>query len=301
MKFETTVVYENRDEKTLLIKLFGLEGVKPSEITVEAKIAGNLESKAALAILHGAHITHHFMEECTPWFDDMKLIYFSAPGRLGSSPVDELMGNTYATVFSAAFACLQEMGEFDSLSIIGYSMGGYLGTKIATMGEVALDRLVYFFSAAGGPTGIDEVTAFVTEHPEQGITPEVLGSIATIGFAPGAPEEYKNMIAARGPACFAPPEWMVNDMIELGKTDYLPLLAELPGGMRFMFVIGADDQVILNESSIATAERLKELGFDVTVLVVPDCGHIDWPRKLHNDLVTGERGIASHIREFLSA
>ena len=301
MKFETTVVYENQDEKTLLIKLLDLEGVKPSEVTVEAKIAGNLESKTALAILHGAHLNHHFMEILTPWFDDMKLIYFSAPGRLGSSPVEELTGNAYATVFSRAFACLQEMGEFDSLSILGYSMGGYLGTKIATMGEVTLDRLIYFFSAAGGPTGIDDVTAFVTANPEKGLDPEVLGCIAVIGFAPGTSEEYKGMVASTMPTCFAPPVSMINDMIELGKTEYLPLLEELPAGMRFMFVMGADDQVIPNETSQTTADKLGELGFDVTVLVVPDCGHVDFCRKLHNDLMTGERGIASHIREFLSA
>jgi len=301
MNCECTTVYENSDERTIYLKLLGLDGVEPSDITVEIKIAGDLQARRALGIMHGAHINHHFMESLTPWLDDMKLIYLSAPGRLGSSPIETLTGDAYAAIFSRAFACLKEQGEFDSLDLLGYSMGGYLGTRICLLREVEVGRLVYFFSCAGGPTGIDDSIELVTNHPESRSDPEMLGCIAVKGFAPGAPAEYMGMVAAMLPVCGAPPEWMINDMIALGKTDYMAQLEDLPAGTKFMFVNGADDQVILGASSMATADRLAGLGFDVSVVTVPDCGHIDFPRKLHNDLLTGERGIALHVREFLNS
>lgn len=300
MSCELTTVYENCDEKTIHLKLAGLDGVEPSEVTLEAKIAGNLESKRALAIFHGAHLNHHFMEFLTPWFDELKLIYFSAPGRLGSSPIETVSADAYAAIFSRGLACLREQGEFDALDILGYSMGGYLGTKVSLMGEVKVDHLVYLHSTAGGPTGIDDTMPIVYNEPEKAYTPEILGSIAMNGFAPGTTPEFMNYVASIMPVCGADPVWMVNDMIAIDKSSFLEQLDGMPAGMRFMFVNGLDDRIVPNSSSKLTEDKLRAMGFDVTVLEVPDCGHIDWPNKLHNDLLTGERGIASHVREFLN-
>ncbi|SEB19366.1 esterase [Variovorax sp. YR216] len=47
----------------------------------------------------------------------------------------------------------------------------------------------------------------------------------------------------------------------------------VPSGVRFHFIHGAADPVILAQFSVEAAQKLRDLGADVTVDVLPDLGH----------------------------
>lgn len=117
------------------------------------------------------------------------------------------------------------------------------------------------------------------------------------GFGSQTPKEFIDGVAKAAPVFPALLKWAVIDMTRTYSFDLSGLLNEIDPGIRFMFISGKDDQVILPVDTQATIDGLKKAGHYVESVFYEGAGYIDFLRLL--DDAPGVRGIISTIAGFI--
>lgn len=291
----------SRDETSAVIKLtIGGLDYSDNGVDVEIKLAGNLQSKKGFAVFHGATLTYTAVEVFTGPFEDRKMIYFNAPGRGQSSPINDPDVTRYSRIYSAALHWLFKTGEIESLTILGYSMGGLIALKTALFNEVKIEGIIMLSSTDRISSDNDASQAIkdLADGKIDATNPECYGLIPMHGFSPQTPKEYIDMVAKAAETFLAPLDWAVTDMIKTYNTDFSGELEGLDPSIRFLFISGEDDRVISPADTRATIERLKKRGINVESVFYEGAGHIDFLRLLAD--TDGVKGMISHIGEFIS-
>lgn len=292
---------ESRDEASSVIKLtIGNLDLADKSVDVEIKLAGNLQSKKGFAVFHGATLTYTAMEVFTGRFENHKMIYLNAPGRGLSSEIQAPDITQYARIYSAALSWLVQNGEIDSLTILGYSMGGLIALKTALIKEVKVDHLIMLSSTAriSSDNEVSRSIDAIADGKMDATDPECLNIIPMHGFGSQTPKEFIDMVAQASVTFLAPLKWAVIDMIKTYKTDFSGQLDGLDPGIRMLFISGKDDQVILPADTQATIDELVKAGLHVESVFYEGAGHIDFLRLL--DDTDGVKGVISSIRDFVS-
>jgi pimeloyl-ACP methyl ester carboxylesterase len=291
----------SQDDASKVIKLtIGNLYPENKSVDIEIKLAGNLNSKKGFAVFHGATLTYTAVEVFTGPFADQKMIYFNAPGRGESSEIQDPDISRYAGIYSAALSWLVREGEIDSLTILGYSMGGLIALKIGLINEVKIDRIIMLSSTAK-ISRESEASRAIQDLADGKIdagNPECFNIIPMHGFGSQTPKEFIDAVAEAAPTFLAPLKWAVIDMIKTYCTDFSGQLSGLDRGIRFLFISGKDDQVIMSADTGTTIDELKRNGFHVESVLYEGAGHIDFLRLLED--APGVKGIISTITEFIS-
>jgi pimeloyl-ACP methyl ester carboxylesterase len=292
----------SRDETSKVIKLtIGNLGPVNKNVDVEIKLAGNLQSNKGFAVFHGATLTYTAMEVFTGRFKDHRMIYLNAPGRGQSSEIQAPDIIQYARIYSAALHWLVQGGEIDSLTILGYSMGGLIALKTALIKEVKVDQIIMLNSTAriSPDSEVSRSIHALAEGKIDADDPECLNIIPMHGFGSQTPKEFIDMVAEASVTFLAPLKWAVIDMIKTYETDFSCQLDGLDPGIRFLFISGKDDQAVLPADTQATIDELKKAGLHVESVFYEGAGHIDFLRLLDDD-AAGGKGVVSTISEFIS-
>jgi pimeloyl-ACP methyl ester carboxylesterase len=291
----------SRDDLSKVIKLtIGNLDPENKRVAIEIKLAGNLESNKGFAVFHGATLTYKAVEAFSGPFTDQKMIYFNAPGRGESSEIEDPDISRYATIYSAALSWLVREGEIDSLTILGYSMGGMIALKTGLIKAVKIDAIIMLSSAAKISPD-NEVSRAIKDLADGKIdagNPECLNIIPMHGFGSQTPKAYIDAVAEAAPTFLAPLKWAVIDMVKTYCTDFSGQLGGLDSEIRFLFISGKDDQVITSADTGATIDELQGNGFHVEAVSYEGAGHIDFLRLLED--APGVKGIISTIAAFIS-
>lgn len=275
---------------------------KNKEVSIEVKLAGNLNSKNGLVLFHGATLTYKIMEMLTPVFADRKLIFMNAPGRGLSSGLMEPNLDKYAKCFNIALRKLAENGEFDTLDMIGYSMGGPNGIKTALLGGLNVKHFIFLCSGARvDPDCLIGLAAKKIVKGEISSTdPNCLNVFPENGFGPNTPKEFIDATLAAMPDVSAPLEAAVTDVLNTTGVNYNEDIPNLDKHIKVLFLLGNSDRLFCNADSLTTIYVFKKAGINTRVNFYEGMGHIDFPLWFDDDQKTGAEGIISNMVSFLS-
>jgi pimeloyl-ACP methyl ester carboxylesterase len=242
------------------------------------------------------------MEVFTGRFENHKMIYLNAPGRGLSSEIQAPDITQYARIYSAALSWLVQNGDIDSLTIVGYSMGGLIALKTALIKAVKIDHIIMLNSTAriSPDSEVSLSIRALADGKMDATDPECLNIIPMHGFGSQTPKAFIDMVAEAAVTFLAPLKWAVTDMIKTYDTDYSGQLDGMDPGIRMLFISGQDDQVILPADTQATIEELDKAGVHVESVFYEGAGHVDFLRLLDDDPTAGVKGVISTIGDFIA-
>ena len=117
---------------------------------IEVAFAGNRDADKTIVFIHGAMMTYRIMLLFEPYFRDNNLIFVNCPSRGESSNIvrEQHTLDDYSERINDVLSQVIETYGIKNLVIIGYSMGGMIGTRLLKFNTLPISHLVYLNSAA---------------------------------------------------------------------------------------------------------------------------------------------------------
>ena len=99
---------------------------------VEVAFAGNQTSNRAIVFLHGAIMTYRIMTMFEPYFREYMMIFINCPSRGKSSNIDRNNHtlDDYSERIEDVLEQIVSSQHLEKVMVIGYSMGGMIGTRL---------------------------------------------------------------------------------------------------------------------------------------------------------------------------
>ncbi|WP_241523886.1 alpha/beta fold hydrolase [Staphylococcus delphini] len=121
-----------------------------NDAELEVAIMGEQETDKAVVLLHGAIMNYKIMTIFAKYIHDVKLIFINCPGRGKSTSLErqDYDLSEYAKRINEALVNIVEASHISEMSMIGYSMGGLIATKLAGYNTLPIKHLIYLNSAA---------------------------------------------------------------------------------------------------------------------------------------------------------
>ena len=116
----------------------------------EVAFAGNSKSDDVIVFIHGALLTYKIMTMFEPYFREYQLIFVNCPSRGKSSQLDRDSHtlDDYSERIYYVLTQVVEEQHIQKLSVVGYSMGGMIATRLLKYNTLPITHMIYLHSAA---------------------------------------------------------------------------------------------------------------------------------------------------------
>ncbi|BGE81565.1 alpha/beta fold hydrolase [Staphylococcus petrasii] len=289
---------DKRNFKTQIYQLKNYENEQS-----EVAYAGNMDTDKTIVFLHGALMTYRIMTLFEPYFRDYKMVFINCPSRGKSSKIERDHHNLddYTERIEDVLEQIVEEHNIEKMMIIGYSMGGMIGTRLLKFNKLPISHLVYLSSAAKISPNASMVSRLFTKNRKREHLKDELVAIKNL------PQFIlKKTVYARKEngvsilSFVAPFKTIITDLIYTVKADYMPDIEAIKQFPKLLFIAGEDDDVIPYTDSQATMEEFKKFGGETVGILYPGIGHIDFPAVLEK-LPNGTEGIIDHIKDWIES
>ncbi|PNZ38826.1 alpha/beta hydrolase [Staphylococcus lutrae] len=270
---------------------------------LEIVTMGDPHADKAIVLLHGAIMNYKIMTIFAKYFDEAQLIFINAPGRGESSSIErnDYDLSEYALRMNEVLVEWVETSQIQEMSMIGYSMGGLIATKLASYNQLPIKKLIYLNSAAK----IDYKELRFSKLLYELMKDVKPGDQGTMGqsipnFILGQGVSKKHHDTFNFTQYLAPLETMVTDLMYTLRADYLADIQRIEHLPDVLFLLGEDDVIFPNKDSQLTYETYEALGAKVKAIVYPEVGHLDFLRVLDQTNDPHQGSIVYHIHRWLS-
>lgn len=237
-----------------------------------------------------------------PYFRDYKLIFINSPSRGKSTDLDRdthTLDDYAARIYDVLTQIVKEQ-QIKELSIVGYSMGGMIATRLLKYNTLPVSHLIYLHSAAKITPDASMLARLFTSESKRAVLKDEIKAVKNL-------PQYildKTIYAQKENALdlvqfIAPIKTIITDMIYTINTDYLPDIDEIKQFPKILFMSGKEDQIIPYTDSQATLEKFKALGGETKEVIYPGIGHIDFPSVLETQS-DRQTGVVDEIKAWIS-
>ncbi|MTV19577.1 alpha/beta fold hydrolase [Staphylococcus delphini] len=270
---------------------------------LEVAIMGEQETDKAVVLLHGAIMNYKIMTIFAKYIHDVKLIFINCPGRGKSTSLErqDYDLSEYAKRINEALVNIVEASHISEISMIGYSMGGLIATKLAGYNTLPIKHLIYLNSAAKidyKELRFSKLLYEIMKDVKPGEQNEMINSIPEFVLSQGVSKKQKE--GFNFSQYFAPMETMITDLMYTLRADYLADIDEIKEMPKVLFLLGEDDVIFPNKDSKITHEKFEALGADVQSIIYPDVGHLDFLRVLDDSSIAEQDSMTYHINQLLA-
>ncbi|PCF35087.1 alpha/beta hydrolase [Staphylococcus delphini] len=270
---------------------------------LEVAIMGEQETDKAVVLLHGAIMNYKIMTIFAKYIHDVKLIFINCPGRGKSTSLERQNYDLseYARRINEALVNMVEASHISEMSMIGYSMGGLIATKLAGYNTLPIKHLIYLNSAAKidyKELRFSKLLYEIMKDVKPGEQNEMINSIPEFVLSQGVSKKQKE--GFNFSQYFAPMETMITDLMYTLRADYLADIDEIKEMPKVLFLLGEDDVIFPNKDSKMTHEKFEALGADVQSIIYPDVGHLDFLRVLDDSSIAEQDSMTYHINQLLA-
>ncbi|EGQ2711063.1 alpha/beta hydrolase [Staphylococcus pseudintermedius] len=270
---------------------------------LEVAIMGEQETDKAVVLLHGAIMNYKIMTIFAKYIHDVKLIFINCPGRGKSTSLErqDYDLSEYAKRINEALVTIVEASHISEMSMIGYSMGGLIATKLAGYNTLPIKHLIYLNSAAKidyKELRFSKLLYEIMKDVKPGERNEMINSIPEFVLSQGVSKKQKE--GFNFSQYFAPMETMITDLMYTLRADYLADIDKIKEMPKVLFLLGEDDVIFPNKDSKITHEKFEALGADVQSIIYPDVGHLDFLRVLDDSSIAEQDSMTYHINQLLA-
>ncbi|EGQ3097582.1 alpha/beta hydrolase [Staphylococcus pseudintermedius] len=270
---------------------------------LEVAIMGKQEADKAVVLLHGAIMNYKIMTIFAKYIHDVKLIFINCPGRGKSTSLErqDYDLSEYAKRINEALVTIVEASHISEMSMIGYSMGGLIATKLAGYNTLPIKHLIYLNSAAKidyKELRFSKLLYEIMKDVKPGERNEMINSIPEFVLSQGVSKKQKE--GFNFSQYFAPMETMITDLMYTLRADYLADIDKIKEMPKVLFLLGEDDVIFPNKDSKITHEKFEALGADVQSIIYPDVGHLDFLRVLDDSSIAEQDSMTYHINQLLA-
>ncbi|EIX6318893.1 alpha/beta hydrolase [Staphylococcus pseudintermedius] len=270
---------------------------------LEVAIMGKQETDKAVVLLHGAIMNYKIMTIFAKYIHDVKLIFINCPGRGKSTSLErqDYDLSEYAKRINKALVTIVEASHISEMSMIGYSMGGLIATKLAGYNTLPIKHLIYLNSAAKidyKELRFSKLLYEIMKDVKPGERNEMINSIPEFVLSQGVSKKQKE--GFNFSQYFAPMETMITDLMYTLRADYLADIDKIKEMPKVLFLLGEDDVIFPNKDSKITHEKFEALGADVQSIIYPDVGHLDFLRVLDDSSIAEQDSMTYHINQLLA-
>ncbi|WP_353418515.1 alpha/beta hydrolase [Staphylococcus delphini] len=274
-----------------------------NDAELEVAIMGEQETDKAVVLLHGAIMNYKIMTIFAKYIHDVKLIFINCPGRGKSTSLErqDYDLSEYAKRINEALVNIMEASHISEMSMIGYSMGGLIATKLAGYNTLPIKHLIYLNSAAKidyKELRFSKLLYEIMKDVKPGEQNEMINSIPEFVLSQGVSKKQKE--GFNFSQYFAPMETMITDLMYTLRADYLADIDEIKEMPKVLFLLGEDDVIFPNKDSKITHEKFEALGADVQSIIYPDVGHLDFLRVLDDSSIAEQDSMTYHINQLLA-
>ncbi|PCF43907.1 alpha/beta fold hydrolase [Staphylococcus delphini] len=274
-----------------------------NDAELEVAIMGEQETDKAVVLLHGAIMNYKIMTIFAKYIHDVKLIFINCPGRGKSTSLErqDYDLSEYAKRINEALVNIVEASHISEMSMIGYSMGGLIATKLAGYNTLPIKHLIYLNSAAKidyKELRFSKLLYEIMKDVKPGEQNEMINSIPEFVLSQGVSKKQKE--GFNFSQYFAPMETMITDLMYTLRADYLADIDEIKEMPKVLFLLGEDDVIFPNKDSKITHEKFEALGADVQSIIYPDVGHLDFLRVLDDSSIAEQGSMTYHINQLLA-
>ncbi|WP_241519813.1 alpha/beta fold hydrolase [Staphylococcus delphini] len=274
-----------------------------NDAELEVAIMGEQETDKAVVLLHGAIMNYKIMTIFAKYIHDVKLIFINCPGRGKSTSLErqDYDLSEYAKRINEALVNIVEASHISEMSMIGYSMGGLIATKLAGYNTLPIKHLIYLNSAAKidyKELRFSKLLYEIMKDVKPGEQNEMINSIPEFVLSQGVSKKQKE--GFNFSQYFAPMETMITDLMYTLRADYLADIDEIKEMPKVLFLLGEDDVIFPNKDSKITHEKFEALGADVQSIIYPDVGHLDFLRVLDDSSIAEQDSMTYHINQLLA-
>ncbi|EHD0797160.1 alpha/beta hydrolase [Staphylococcus pseudintermedius] len=270
---------------------------------LEVAIMRKQETDKAVVLLHGAIMNYKIMTIFAKYIHDVKLIFINCPGRGKSTSLErqDYDLSEYAKRINEALVTIVEASHISEMSMIGYSMGGLIATKLAGYNTLPIKHLIYLNSAAKidyKELRFSKLLYEIMKDVKPGERNEMINSIPEFVLSQGVSKKQKE--GFNFSQYFAPMETMITDLMYTLRADYLADIDKIKEMPKVLFLLGEDDVIFPNKDSKITHEKFEALGADVQSIIYPDVGHLDFLRVLDDSSIAEQDSMTYHINQLLA-
>ena len=262
----------------------------------EVIYGGNPNSKEVIVFIHGALLTYKIMTMFEPYMREYKLIFINCPSRGKSSEIERdnhTLDDYSERVYDVLSQIVTEQ-QLSEITVVGYSMGGMIATRLLKFNTLPISHLIYLNSAAKiTPDGSMLARLFTSDSKRE------------INAVKNLPQYIldKTIFAQKENAIelfqfVAPIKTIITDILYTINADYLPDIEEIETFPKILFMSGKEDQIIPYTDSQATLEQFKAYGGTTKEIVYEGIGHLDFPSVLETK-PDQELGVVDHIKQWI--
>ncbi|WP_270234387.1 alpha/beta fold hydrolase [Staphylococcus warneri] len=282
--------------KTQLYQLNNFEN-EQSEVIY----GGNPNSKDVIVFIHGALLTYKIMTMFEPYMREYKLIFINCPSRGKSSEIERdnhTLDDYSERVYDVLSQIVTEQ-QLSEITVVGYSMGGMIATRLLKFNTLPISHLIYLNSAAKITPDGSMLARLFTSDSKRDILKDEINAVKNL-------PQYildKTIFAQKENAIelfqfVAPIKTIITDILYTINADYLPDIEEIETFPKILFMSGKEDQIIPYTDSQATLEQFKAYGGTTKEIVYEGIGHLDFPSVLETK-PDQELGVVDHIKQWI--
>ncbi|MDR9832925.1 alpha/beta hydrolase [Staphylococcus coagulans] len=270
---------------------------------LEIVTMGDPNATHAVVLLHGAIMNYKIMTLFAEYLQNAQLIFINAPGRGESTGLErgQYDLSEYAIRMNEALVDIVEAGHIEQISIIGYSMGGLIATKLAGYNMLPIKHLIYLNSAAKidyKELRFSKLLSELVKDIKPGEQDKMVKSIPEFILKQGVSKKHNEVFNFT--QYLAPVDTMMTDLLYTLRADYLDDIDLIQNMPEVLFLLGEDDVIFPNKDSQTTYEKFDALGAKVKSIVYPEVGHLDFLRVLNHTHDRHQGSITYHINHLLS-
>ncbi|AGZ25297.1 MULTISPECIES: alpha/beta fold hydrolase [Staphylococcus] len=267
----------------------------------EVIYGGNPNSKEVIVFIHGALLTYKIMTMFEPYMREYKLIFINCPSRGKSSEIERdnhTLDDYSERVYDVLSQIVTEQ-QLSEITVVGYSMGGMIATRLLKFNTLPISHLIYLNSAAKITPDGSMLARLFTSDSKRDILKDEINAVKNL-------PQYildKTIFAQKENAIelfqfVAPIKTIITDILYTINADYLPDIEEIETFPKILFMSGKEDQIIPYTDSQATLEQFKAYGGTTKEIVYEGIGHLDFPSVLETK-PDQELGVVDHIKQWI--
>ncbi|KAB7645076.1 alpha/beta hydrolase [Staphylococcus sp. B2-b] len=267
----------------------------------EVIYGGNPNSKEVIVFIHGALLTYKIMTMFEPYMREYKLIFINCPSRGKSSEIERdnhTLDDYSERVYDVLSKIVTEQ-QLSEITVVGYSMGGMIATRLLKFNTLPISHLIYLNSAAKITPDGSMLARLFTSDSKRDILKDEINAVKNL-------PQYildKTIFAQKENAIelfqfVAPIKTIITDILYTINADYLPDIEEIETFPKILFMSGKEDQIIPYTDSQATLEQFKAYGGTTKEIVYEGIGHLDFPSVLETK-PDQELGVVDHIKQWI--
>lgn len=267
----------------------------------EVIYGGNPNSKEVIVFIHGALLTYKIMTMFEPYMREYKLIFINCPSRGKSSEIERdnhTLDDYSERVYDVLSQIVTEQ-QLSEITVVGYSMGGMIATRLLKFNTLPISHLIYLNSAAKITPDGSMLARLFTSDSKRDILKDEINAVKNL-------PQYildKTIFVQKENAIelfqfVAPIKTIITDILYTINADYLPDIEEIETFPKILFMSGKEDQIIPYTDSQATLEQFKAYGGTTKEIVYEGIGHLDFPSVLETK-PDQELGVVDHIKQWI--